>query len=206
MDSIGGYPIHSVVLENRDKHWELMKDFVFDDTHWRPEEKWESKTKTSRDNQTVREHGILPIEKDIADEFVKFFQNFCSDKFNIHVESWANRYAKGDWQEVHDHVGRDASQFSYSYMLKTYDDECFGFCLEAQTSFLFPLFSEITGLTKPPELFVQRFGSDGKAIPKQKQGTLLIFPSNLAHFVLPNKQDQYRVTISGNFWIKTCAE
>ena len=24
---------------------------------------------------------------------------------------------------------------------------------------------------------------NGKAIPKQKQGTLLIFPSNLAHFV-----------------------
>ena len=49
-------------------------------------------------------------------------------------------------------------------------------------------------------------GMNGKAIPKQKQGTLLIFPSNLAHFVLPNKQDQYRVTISGNFWIKACAE
>lgn len=206
MDSIGGYPIHSVVLENRDKHWELMKDFVFDDTHWHKEANWVSETQTSRGNKFMREHGILPIEKEITEEFVKFFQNFCSGDFNIHVESWANRYAKGDWQEVHDHVGRSGSQFSYSYMLKTYEDECFGFVTEPQVNFLSSLFSEVMDAEAPPRLFVRKFGMNGKVIPEQKQGTLLIFPSNLAHFVLPNKQDQYRVTISGNFWIKTCAE
>ena len=93
----------------------------------------------------------------------KFFQNFCSDKFNIHVESWANRYAKVI-VEVHDHVGRDASQFSYSYMLKTYDDECSGFCLEAQTSFLFPCFQKSRG-SQPTRIVCPKVRDEWQSYP-----------------------------------------
>ena len=37
--------------------------------------------------------------------------------------------------------------------------------------------------------------------PSLKKGTLIIFPSYISHYVLPNKTDKRRATIAANFVI-----
>jgi len=38
--------------------------------------------------------------------------------------------------------------------------------------------------------------------PPLKKGTLIIFPSYISHYVLPNKTDKRRATIAANFVVR----
>mgnify|MGYP001253576523 CR=1 FL=1 len=201
MEIIGGYPIHSVKMENNQEHWNLMKDFVEQDKFWKAEEGWESKTETTRKSEEVWSKAILPMQNDIFEKFFVFFDKFSPLNCQIGIESWGNRYGKGAHQELHDH---GSSVFSYTYMLKTFDDECFRFAVSSRINYLNATFPKICEgyYDNKSNIFWRKFGMEGSIIPEQAEGTLIIFPSNLSHFVLPNKRDEYRVTISGNFYIE----
>ena len=112
----------------------------------------------------------------------------------LHSYAWANRYHKGQHQEVHAHGG-DGNIVSCAYMLDLpnnedpsengqfifYDSSC-----EMFSANHMHLFEE-------PERWTQRHN------PFLEDGDIVFFPSTLDHYVTWNKTDNVRASISANF-------
>ena len=89
---------------------------------------------------------------------------------------WANFYEKDFFQEVHDHVGVNGCHFSGIYIIDQNGDN--------KTSFIHNNFGILDNQIHT------------KNMDDIKEGTVLIFPSNLLHYVNPT--DSKRCTISFN--------
>jgi hypothetical protein len=89
---------------------------------------------------------------------------------------WANYYTSGDFQEVHDHVGIPGSSvFSGIYILDQKG--------ENKTSFINNNFGILDSQVHTKNMDI-------------KEGTVIIFPSNLLHYVNPVEDE--RCTVSFN--------
>ena len=115
--------------------------------------------------------------------------------FNISCEEfWVNIYKQHDYQEIHDHAfpGRTISAV---YILELPDGEDIG--------------GELV-LDCPNYNIVQSSGTERifnqwqyqRFIPELQPGKLILFPSWIPHYVLPNKTDKRRATIAANFKIE----
>jgi len=110
-------------------------------------------------------------------------------------EMWMNNYKKGDYQEPHDHAFP-------------------GRCISAIYVLDFPIEEDDPGGTlvfECPNFNVVRSSGMDRIFnaynyqhitPPLEKGTLILFPSWISHYVLPNKTDSRRATIAANFLIK----
>ena len=89
---------------------------------------------------------------------------------------WANFYKGGEFQEVHDHVGQKGDHFSGIYIMDQKG--------ENKTSFIHNNFWILDTVIHT------------KNLEDIKEGTVIIFPSNLLHYVNPVEDE--RCTISFN--------
>lgn len=123
-----------------------------------------------------------------------FFQSL-EPSVNYHIscdEVWLNVYEKNGYQEIHDHAFPNRS-FSCAYMLELPEDQPAGLIFENTN---FPIIQS-TGINRIFDAFNYE-----KFIPNLTEGMLVIFPSWIKHYVLPNNSDSRRTTISANFKIE----
>lgn len=94
---------------------------------------------------------------------------------------WRNKYTKHDWQDIHIHPHCQWSFIIYENVT------------ESKTVFMNPNYKDIQNHMG---MNLQGFPSDFR--PNLKTGDILIFPSFLAHFVMPGNEGS---TISGNLYM-----
>lgn len=186
--SIAGAPIYIETLDSVTKHQELLKPYVEDEKFWRSADEWISRTNTTHNHP---QNNLLPwndIIPEINEHFVKYIQIFePTGNFEIETYPWLNKYFTGDWQENHNHIASNV-YFSMAYIIEGNNENNFVFSEEANT-WHSCLDSEGIFNKWPIRQFV----------PDQPNGTLMIFPSTIDHFVLPNKSQNCRITASANF-------
>jgi len=106
-------------------------------------------------------------------------------------EVWLNKYDKHGHQEIHDHAFPNRA-FSCAYVLEYPENS--GSLVFENTSF--PIIQAL-GINR----IFNKFNYE-KFIPVLSPGTLIIFPSWVKHYVLPNNTDERRSTITANFIIE----
>jgi hypothetical protein len=117
----------------------------------------------------------------------------------IHSYAWANRYHKGQHQEIHAHSG-DNNIISCAYMLDLPGENT------VENSGKYGQFIFYDGGSEPfspgnmhlfnePERWTKRHN------PFLEDGDIVMFPSTLEHYVTWNKSDTVRSSISANFRI-----
>ena len=92
---------------------------------------------------------------------------------------WYNIYEPGDYQEVHNHISNVDYRYSFIYIL--HDESETGVCFKS---------------SNPNELNYSHASSIHAKNIGIEEGTLIIFPCFVEHYVLPATGS--RVTISGN--------
>jgi len=187
----GTTPIYSGQVKNYKEHYELLEQFISDDNFWHNTEEWMSLTQSTMGRENNMDLPWNSILGDLDEHVNEYLQIFHPTKpYGIQTRPWLNRYEKGGWQEQHNHTG-PASHFSMAYILKGCDQSNF-------------VFSDTVGnwydsSWELPEFFANF--PHRNFTPEQPDGTILIFPSALDHFVMPNKSDEYRITASANYFI-----
>ena len=104
------------------------------------------------------------------------FKKFCEEtgfKEVAMLDAWAVKYSKNDFQVPHHH-----GRVMYTGILYLDVDK-----KQAPTTFIAPFSSETTGNTRLSQI-------------ECKEGTLVIFPGHLMHFVKPNPVKKHRIVIS----------
>jgi len=188
--NIFGYPLYVARMEGHEKYKEQFMPFLEDERYFHSLPEWASSSDTTMGHPL---NNDLPWQ-DITNEAIKHMFSFLEDTFELnqkcmcYADPWLNKYRKGDFQEQHSHANLNV-HFSSAYMLlKPSDQNNFVFVDKIQD-----YYSQI-GLGRFCDNIPDKF-----YMPEQDEGILLIFPSHLDHFVIPNRSDNQRATISMNF-------
>jgi len=124
------------------------------------------------------------------------FQEYKID-INFQIDSfWYNIYEMGDFQEIHDHSGKD-SFYSFVYLLKSNNMD-----LDSELIFDNPRGS-LFKLNNFNDMLdgIDNYKVDYK--PDLSKGDLIIFPSHMKHYVsLHKNKNDTRITIAGNISTK----
>jgi len=187
--NIFGCPIYIGKIKNHLKYKELFQPFIDDDRYFIRHPDWASETLTTcgcTSNEVMPWHDITQEAMDHLFTYLDAFS--LRQNVEAHASPWLNKYYKGDYQELHNHTAHHV-HFSSAYMLQTADDDI-NFCFVDKTQDFWPAI----GMDRFCERLPQKY-----FIPEQTEGTIIIFPSNLDHYVKGNKNNTIRATISINF-------
>lgn len=180
------------------KHEELLADFlpyVEDDSYFG--EPWIysncKSTCQSPKNSDIPWYKFYTAIKPNMEEYLESLRPTCAYTIRS-TEAWMNVYWENGFQEIHDHAFPNRT-FSCAYVLEMPEgNETGGQLVFENTSF--PIV-QATGLNRVFEAYNYE-----KFIPKLSAGTLVIFPSWAKHYVLPNKTNQRRTTLTANFHVE----
>ena len=188
--SLSGAPIYSAKLESVDNHKQLLEPFITNENFWRQADEWKSRTTTTHQHKNNHELPWNNIIPEINQHFDNYLETFDpKDSFEVETHPWLNRYAKGEWQEQHNHFAPNLF-FSFAYIIQSNGTKNFVFSDNPYS--WYSHFNAKDYFNKWP---------GRQYVPEQDDGTLFIFPSTIDHFVMPNLVDEYRVSASGNFII-----
>ena len=141
----------------------------------------------SSSNRSILEKEAFKSLRDAVgmaiDHTFKEMKVINTDKFNIAVESWVNSHDAGGFNVKHMHTH---AMLSGSFYLKV---------PEGSGDIVFS--DPRPGSVHAPIRCSSSFGSMDMRI-QSKAGQLILFPNYLEHFVLENKSDSQRVSISMN--------
>ena len=191
IDTVFNTHIYSVKLDQHEKFKKDFEPYINDSKFWADSARWNCNVKTTMDSQKNNELPWDGLIQAIGTEVEKYVYEVFEPyrEFNLLISQWMCRYDKGDYQEQHNHIGQYGSQLSCSYFLQIPPDSGkFAFSCPAQD------FYGMTGFYDFCQKVPQRIH-----YPEQEEGTLLIFPSFLDHFVTANNTNRVRSTISMNF-------
>lgn len=179
-------------VKNHEEIAQAMAPYVADDSNFT--EPWiYSKCKSTCQSPT---NNNLPWDvfytavRDNVKSYFDTLQPMCEYQVRSN-EAWLNVYEQGGYQEIHDHAFPNRS-FSCAYMLDIPTEKDAGGELVFENT-NFPIVQS-SGLNRIFNAFNYE-----KFIPDVANGTLIIFPSWIKHYVLPNKSTSKRITISANF-------
>lgn len=126
--------------------------------------------------------------------FLECMNSVCNNNINykfIIEKLWYNVYEKNDFQETHNHSGKDTF-FSFVYILKSKnfnDDSKLFFVNPKDPIYVLNTFEEIFNNLNYQKHF----------IPQLQEGSIIIFPSHMEHGVSIHKNiNDKRISISGN--------
>lgn len=122
-----------------------------------------------RDNEFVDSVIWNPLDEMLSEVDLCMYPS-DSELSNI----WFNYYVKGGYQEVHIHDGSNFPSFSGIYLMDVNEPNTTGFIVMDQIHYL-----NSTVLTKDI-----------------KEGSVILFPSNLPHYVNPVKDNRYTVSFN----------
>lgn len=128
-------------------------------------------------------NGVKP---NIEDYFLEL-QPLC--EYNIEIyEMWANIYDKDGFQEIHDHAFPERN-FCLNYFLEYPED--------ANAPTLFENVHHTINQAYGVNRIFDRFNCE-KFIPQPEPGSIVIWPSWIKHYTLPNQSNNRRTTFSAN--------
>lgn len=187
----GTIPIYAGHVKDHEKHYSLLEPFITDEDFWHQTKEWMSLTQSTMgqdNNINLPWNTILQDLEEHVNEYLQIFHPY--KKYSVQTRPWLNKYEKGGWQEQHNHTG-PASHFSMAYIIKG----------QGQSNFVF---ADTVGnwydcAWELPAVFSNM--PHRNFTPEQPDGTILIFPSALDHFVMPNQSDEYRITASANYFV-----
>lgn len=167
------------------KHHEEVKQIISSKiNNGTTPKRWNCSVNSSYDSPlTVGNSDMYEIPltyKDNYDEYFKLFNIKCS--INL-LNVWYNEYTKHQYQEQHHHLPADISCIHYIKLDKDHSGTTFINPLNLLTS------SNKLMTVKSPHTFT----------PYVEEGMMIIFPSYLEHYVLPQTSDSSRITLSWNF-------
>lgn len=192
---IWGTHFYSAKLDNCDK---ILKEWspYFDDAEMVMESDWSmAQAKTSirsNKNDSLPWDSFFKTIEPHVNSFLESLEPQIS--YNIVCdEHWLNVYNKTDYQEPHDHAfpGRGLSLI---YLLEYPNEEDAG----GQIVFECPNFQMVRGSGLDRIFNAYNYQH---ITPQMERGTLILFPSWISHYVLPNKSDKLRASIAANFVI-----
>ena len=192
------FPIH--IYQTHIKENELIKDelsnniekYVKDKSLQIPDGWLTDSVQTSFDNTNIQ---LFDSNSIVHDYYMKYlFKMFDKPVEMIMKEMWFNYYSNGEYQEPHNHIdgssiNNNQSHFSCIHYLKFNGD------VHEPAIFVDPL-----SLTRAHSVEMDSNNYDERYIPNVREGTLLMFPSYLEHYVRKNAPtpDDPRVTIAFN--------
>lgn len=136
-----------------------------------------------------------PFTKEVANHHIHmYFKEAFGQNISLNwaFDSWINKYRKGDYQEQHNHLN-STTQLSLAYMVSTPTQNN-----RNGIRFVEPKndFWTFCGLTDHVGGMPRRVYN-----PPQEEGTLIIFPSYLDHYVIRHDSDVPRITVSSNLHV-----
>jgi len=189
---IFGWPIYIGKMKNHKKIKEAMEPILNDPKYFHKPEDWRCDVDSTYDLNLNNSIDYSLYTDEVVNTHLKnYLKNFNPiNDHNIIFNSWMNRYRPGQYQEQHSHISHSA-HFSCTYFMTMPKDG-------GQFVYVDPSFDYLMsfGFYKWYKNTYTR-----NYIPEQEEGTVIIFPSNLEHFVTQNNSNSDRVTISGNFTI-----
>tara|TARA_A100001201_G_scaffold27811_1_gene30437 strand:- start:1445 stop:2071 length:627 start_codon:yes stop_codon:yes gene_type:complete len=148
--------------------------------------------KTSWSGEPKGKEVISQYRDELYNSYRKCFDEFIDRKYELEVGNiWYNLYDQNSYQELHDHITppeylKTPDHFSCIHFL-SYDEEC-----HTSPEFRDPI-SSIRGICFDSD-YISEY-----AELNIKEGDFLMFPTYLAHRVIPQKvSDIPRITISFN--------
>lgn len=190
--SLFSIPVRVVDLENHTQIKEAFAPWI-SSTHpeLRNQKLWECDTKSTF-GQANREIPFELLRSSLDSHLQDYISEFFRPQNDARVEEkeiWLNVYSKGDYQEIHNHVG-NRTVISMAYMLaQPARSGSFVFYRNGDTFF--------RGLTD----YVRPDFSRDRVAPGLREGQAVFFPSSLPHYVSPHQSDSLRATVSANYWV-----
>ena len=198
---VWGSHFYATVLENSDEIFKSWEPYLRDEDYFSESDWTLAETKSTIRNKKNKQLPWDIFFKNIEPHLNSYLENLEPQvSYNIMCdEHWLNVYNKGDYQEAHDHAfpGRCISAI---YLLAYPDEE-----KDPGGSLVFecPNFQTIrsSGMDRIFNAYNYQH-----ITPKLETGTLILFPSWISHYVLPNKTEKLRASLAANFIIQAKQE
>lgn len=127
-----------------------------------------------------------PYIQDYIDSFLFQFQ------YTLEMDTWCNVYKQHDHQQLHNHITTNVPAFSTAVILKQSSPEAGQFVFRTPNLSNHLKYLELDPLNCYPDTYQ----------PRMKEGSIIIFPSCLEHFVYHNQTTEPRIVFSSNIIIK----
>lgn len=192
IDYIFGAPILKSRLPNHDQIKSAFSDYINNDSVFKVSSTWDCNCTTTFDNDKNMQ---LPWEiffenvKPVLHDYIVGLNVKEEFKNELYATAWANKYKKGQHQEVHAH-GSAVNFISCAYML-TLPENSGAFNFYNSSGEFFPV--HMSKVFHMPTLHGKRL------TPVLEEGDIIFFPSSLDHYVTHHKTDEIRASISANF-------
>lgn len=200
---IYGFPVYMDKLSNSEKFLRYVQDLKLAKS-----DGWNAKCLVSskQGSTEIKENDINFIHDEIFDELclhgerylqelgidIKMSPSECKNpKCKDCRDIWVNKYEKGHSQDLHWHVNEEKDiLFSFACFLKFDPDK------DASFVFVNPIPHHGVKCDK-----LREHPSFSRAMkPNIEEGTILIFPPWMLHYVETQKSDDPRISMAGNFY------
>jgi len=195
LNVIFGTPVYKTKMPNHEEILKGFTPFIESEDNFDQATFWDCDCRTTIQNDEKNSlfpwHLFFKTVYNLVDEYaysIGLSQEACEKMYG---QAWANRYTKGQYQEVHSHSGGNLV-ISCAYMLKLPPNSA-SFSFYDSSYSHFPVHLAQCFTNKP---FMGR-----RVTPPLEEGDIIFFPASLDHYVSTHKADELRSTISANFGI-----
>ena len=112
--------------------------------------------------------------------------------YEVFIDSWYNVHNKNDHQQLHNHISTDVPAFSCVVILKQPNPDAGQFVFRTPNLSNHLKYLELDPMDQYPNIHK----------PKMEDGSIIIFPSCLEHYVFYNRTDEARIVFASNIRLK----
>lgn len=189
--NIFGTPILITDLPNHYGIKEEFSKYLKEDKYFETVQGWNCNVETTYNTDSAELPWNMFIESVMfcVYEYIEEFKFKSQPQMSI--SCWANRYKNNQYQEVHNHLSNN-NAISLSYMMDLPENSGdFVFYKEGND------FWHTVGVSSLCDEN-STIMSNNRFTPKVREGSVILFPSYLDHYVTYNKSQNTRATISAN--------
>ena len=160
-------------------------DFIKDQEHYANEG-----NATSKDRKILKNKELTELREFIEDSMLEYFKSIHAPKFDVSLymtQSWANYTQKGQFHHKHSHTNSLVSGVFYPQANKKVDKIYF--------------YKEGYERIKIPAVEFNPYNSESWWF-EVGSGDLILFPSHLMHMVQTKEDDNTRISIAFNTFVK----
>ena len=194
---IFGVNIYVDKVKDKSKIDDVLSDIDLK-TLTRPSDHWNCDCFTGHSHELINleESWVQVFGNSILPNIQEYINSLIGDQkidYEMAMQPpWINVYEKNNYQEMHSHVGlaQNTSLFSYAYIHKLPDSSGSFTFQNVNTTQIY------IGQQHCEKLIPT--AAEARWVPNVEEGTIIVFPSWLEHYVTPNRSEEQRITISGN--------
>jgi hypothetical protein len=186
-----GWPLYIGQMKNHEEIKSSMQPVLDDPSYFHKPKEWRCDVDSTWSHEKNEEIDYSLFRDEVVNVHLREYLSVFEPKadHNVYFSSWINRYKHKQYQEQHSHTSH-TSHLSCTYFMTVPENSGTFTCVDPSFDYLMS-FGLYRWYNNPQYTRNQ--------IPTQTEGTIIIFPSNIEHFVTENKSKEDRVTISGNF-------